>query len=176
MNFPLSIRKLTSLSIFQVSWRKSTRLLLVLQIFVESLRIHLIINISKFSPKVAVVTNTPPPLLNKTFQNLHLTPCCFEPFLDQGVSSSLSFPTFSTIHSQCRQVSCTLLFCFDPNPTLTLTLLPRSNKIEFFAIKKGSGLGNNVFRGIIVFQHCHIKTVRKNYCSGTEFAKRKVSN
>ena len=78
---------------------------------------HLIINIFKFSPKVAVVMNTPaPPLLNKTFQNLHLTPCCFEPFLDQGVSSSLSFPTFSTIRSQCHQVSCTLLFFFYPNP------------------------------------------------------------
>ena len=110
--------------------KKSTQLLLVLQIFVESLRIHLIINIFKFSPKVTVVMNTPPPLLNKTFQNLHLTPCCFEPFLDQGVSSSLSFPTFSTIRSQCHQVSCTLFFFF-LTPTLTLTLLPRSNKIEF---------------------------------------------
>ena len=51
---------------------------------------------------------------NLPFQNLHLTPCCFEPFLDQGVSSSLSFPTFSTIRSQCHQVSCTLLFFFRP--------------------------------------------------------------
>ena len=95
--------------------KKSTRFLLLLQIFEESLRIHLIINIFKFSPKVAVVMNTPPPpLLSKTFQNLHLTPCCFEPFLDQGVSSSLSFPTLSTIRSQCHQVSCTLLFFFQP--------------------------------------------------------------
>ena len=122
--------------LFSGFMEKSTRLLLVLQIFVESLRIHLIINISKLTPKVAVVMNTPPPpLLNKTFQNLHLTPCCFEPFLDQGVSSSLSFPTFSTIRSQCHQVSCTLFFS---TLTLTLTLMPRSNKIEFFAIKKDS--------------------------------------
>ena len=127
MNFLLSIEKLTSLSIFQVLWRKSTRLLLVLQIFVESLRIHLIINIFKFSPKVAVVMNTPPPLLNKTFQNLHLTPCYFEPFLDQGVSSSLSFPTFSTIRSQCHQVSCTLLFFFDPNPNTNPNPNPNPN-------------------------------------------------
>ena len=103
--------------LFSGFMKKSTRLLLVLLIFVESLRIHLIINIFKFSPKVAVVMNTPPPppLLNKTFQNLHLTPC-FEPFLDQGVSSSSSFPTFSTIRSQWHQVSCTLLFFFHPNP------------------------------------------------------------
>ena len=59
---------------------KSTPLLLVLQIFLESLRSHLIINISKFSPKAAVDMNTP--LLNKTSKNLHLNPCCFEPFLD----------------------------------------------------------------------------------------------
>ena len=103
--------------LFSGFMEKITRLLLVLQIFVESLRIHLIINIFKFSPIVAVVMNTPPPLLlNKTFQNLHLNPCCFEPFLDQGVSSSLFFPTFSTIRSQCHQVSCNLLFFFDPNP------------------------------------------------------------
>ena len=96
--------------LFSGFMEKSTRLLLVLQIFVESLRIHLFINISKFSPKVAVVMNTPPPLLNKTFQKLHLTPCCSEPFLDQGVNSSLSFPTFSTIRSQCHQL--VVLFCF----------------------------------------------------------------
>ena len=117
--FSVVNRKTNLLIHFSGFMEKSTRLLLVLQIFVESLRIHLIINIFKFSPKVAVVMNTPPPpppLLNKTFQNLHLTPCCFEPFLDQGVSSSLSFPTFSTIRSQCHQVSCTLLFFFDPNP------------------------------------------------------------
>ena len=135
MNFLLSIGKLTSLSIFQVLWRKSTRLLLVLQIFLDSLRTHLIINISKFSPKVAVDKNTPP--LNKTFQNLHLTRC-FEPFPDQGVSSSLSSPTFSTTRSQCHQVSCTLLFFL--NLTLTLNHNPaaRSNKIEFLRLKKDS--------------------------------------
>ena len=109
--FSVANRKTNLLIHFSGFMEKSTRLLLVLQIFLESLRNHLIINISKFSPKVAVDMNTPPLLLNKTFQNLHLTPCCFEPFLDQGVSSSLSSPTFSTIRSQCHQVSCTLL-CF----------------------------------------------------------------
>ena len=56
------------------------------------------------------------PSSKQNFSKPTLEPRCFEPFLDQGVSSSLSFPTFSTIRSQCHQVSCTLLFFFDPNP------------------------------------------------------------
>ena len=143
----LSIWKLTPIFFVQDLWSKRSWLYLVLQVSSKSLRVHLDVNISKNllewrSHEYSSIQFSTPSFGFLLFGALSWPRCHFVFIFPNILYKSLTIPLIS-------------LYSFN-------FFLFASNKTEFFAVKFGSWSGHNVFKGTIVFYHCHLQTLRKN--------------